>query len=223
MRRSNYLVLDCETGGLDPEANPITQFAAVVLDHGTLKEVDRWETYVRPYNGLKIDREAIERTMVNMSAVNAGLKLDEFIESLMAFMSQNLAEGSAKAQRRLVGVGHNVLFDVGMLEAAFGYSTFAKKNNLFQFIQDQTLDTMYFSKMILGLTGNEKMTLGATCEHCGITLTDAHGAMNDVEATADLFRWCVKKLRSKGGAAPAAEKKTRPRGSKFFEFQCAKH
>ena len=50
MKRSPYLVMDTETGGLDPAQNPITSFAAVVLDFNTLKEVDRWETYVKPNN-----------------------------------------------------------------------------------------------------------------------------------------------------------------------------
>lgn len=76
--------------------------------------------------------------------------------------------------------------------------------------------------MMYGLTGDEKMTLGATCERAGIVLTDAHGAMNDVEATAGYFRYCVQRLRAVGGALPTAEKKTRRRGNEFFEFKCAK-
>ena len=58
MKRSPYLVMDTETGGLDPAQNPITSFAAVVLDFNTLKEVDRWETYVKPYNDLQITKES---------------------------------------------------------------------------------------------------------------------------------------------------------------------
>ena len=80
---------------------------------------------------------------------------------------------------------------------------------------------MYFSKMMYGLTGDEKMTLGATCERAGIRLTDAHGAMNDVEATAEYFRYCVQRLRAEGEIT-ATERKKRRRGNDFFEFQCAK-
>lgn len=222
MKKSNYLVFDCETGGLDPAENPITQFAAVVLDFNTLKEVDRWETYIKPYNGLQITKTAIEKTMVNMAEVNRGMELNAFIEAFGRFCTQNFGDVKGKEQRRLVGVGHNVLFDVGMLEAAFYYSSYAKKQSLFTYIQDQTLDTMYLSKMMYGLTGDEKMTLGATCERAGIALTDAHGAMNDVEATAGYFRYCVQRLRATGGSLPTAEKKTRRRGNEFFEFKCAK-
>lgn len=44
--------------------------------------------------------------------------------------------------------------------------------------------------------------------------------MNDVEATADLFRWFVKKLRSKRGTADSVEEERRARGQEFFEFKC---
>ncbi len=222
MKRSPYLVMDTETGGLDPAQNPITSFAAVVLDFNTLKEVDRWETYVKPYNGLQITKESISKTMVNMAEVNRGMELDAFIEALGRFCTQNFSDAKGKEQRRLIGVGHNVMFDVAMLSAAFEYSSYGRKYDLFTYIQEQTLDTMYFSKMMYGLTGDEKMTLGATCERAGIILTDAHGAMNDVEATAEYFRYCVRRLRATGDISSATEKKSRRRGNEFFEFKCAK-
>lgn len=57
MTRSNYAVFDCETGGLDETKNPITQYACIILDGQTLKEVDRWETYVKPYGDLEIENK----------------------------------------------------------------------------------------------------------------------------------------------------------------------
>lgn len=221
MKKSNYIIFDTETGGLNPSENPITSFAAVVLDFNTLKEVNRWETYVKPYNGLQITKESISKTMVNMAEVSRGMELDAFIEALGRFCTQNFSDAKGKEQRRLIGVGHNVMFDVAMLSAAFEYSSYGRKYDLFTYIQEQTLDTMYFSKMMYGLTGDEKMTLGATCERAGIRLTDAHGAMNDVEATAEYFRYCIQRLRA-GGEITATERKKRRRGNDFFEFQCAK-
>ena len=51
---ANFIIVhDCETGGLDPDENPITQYAAVILDPLTLDEVDRYETYVQPYCDLR--------------------------------------------------------------------------------------------------------------------------------------------------------------------------
>ena len=50
MIKSFYKIYDCETGGLDFRKNPITQYACIILDPRTLKEVDRWVTFVKPYN-----------------------------------------------------------------------------------------------------------------------------------------------------------------------------
>ena len=52
MIKSDYIVFDVETGGLDETKNPMTQYAAVILDGCTLKEIDRFETFLKPYGGL---------------------------------------------------------------------------------------------------------------------------------------------------------------------------
>ena len=69
MIQSFYKIYDTETGGLDPQKNPITQFACIILDYKTLKEVDRFETFIRPYNDLVIEKIALEHTMVTMSDI----------------------------------------------------------------------------------------------------------------------------------------------------------
>ena len=81
---------------------------------------------------------------------------------------------------------------------------------------------MVLTKMTWGINGNEKITLSDAVRYAKLKITDAHGAMNDVEATADLLRWFMKKLRSKKGEASVEkEVKERLKGQEFFEFQCA--
>ena len=47
--------------------------------------------------------------------------------------------------------------------------------------------------------------------------------MNDVEATADLFRWYMKKLRGNVAVAVGSgNSRGRKTGNEFFEFKCAK-
>ena len=84
MIKSNYIVFDCETGGLDETKNPITQYAAVILDGKTLKEKDRFETFIKPYNDLVIEKQALEHTMVTMSDVNSGISVKKFVEEFNA-------------------------------------------------------------------------------------------------------------------------------------------
>lgn len=215
MQRSNYIIYDCETGGLDPQKNPITQFAGIVLDFKTLREVDRWETFVKPYNDLKIDPVALEKTMVTMSDINRGLEIKSFRESLCEFFESNRAKARSREQGRLIPVGHNIPFDNAFLD----YALATGRKDLFDYVYPNFIDTYPLAKLVWGLKGDEKLTLTACCERASVKLTDAHGAMNDVEATADLLRFYVRRLRSKKTDEVTTGTTVR-RGKEFFEFKC---
>jgi len=217
MIRSNYIVFDCETGGLDETKNPITQYAAVILDGKTLKEIDRWETFVKPYADLVIEQGALDRTMVSMSDINSGMKIKDFVATATEFWEVYRAKAKKKEMGRLISVGHNVPFDIRMLNYALDYE---KKLSVDYWLYPNFIDTFVLAKLAFGITGQEKLNLGASCEAAKIKITDAHGAMNDVEATADLLRWFMRKLRSKKGDTVSLENKTRLRGKDFFEFKC---
>lgn len=219
MVKSNYIVFDCETGGLDETKNPITQFACVVLDGVTLKEIDRWETYVKPYAGLKIEQEALDHTMVTMSDINSGVKLETFVGTMTKFFDQHRVKAKVREMGRLIPVGHNVTFDIRFLNAALAYADY--EEDLSEWLFPNLIDTFALGKMTFGVgkEREEKLNLGACCERAKIKLTDAHGAMNDVEATAELFRWYVKKLRALKDSVSSTEN-SRPKGNEFFEFRC---
>jgi DNA polymerase III alpha subunit (gram-positive type) len=219
MIKANYIVYDTETGGLDNEKNPITQFACVVLDYKTLKEIDRWETFIKPYNDLIIEKEALEHTMVSMSDINNGISLKKFIKTASLFMDEHRGKTKIKEAGRLVPVGHNITFDNNMLDYAFNL----EGKSLYDFVQPNFIDTMTLAKLTWGLSGNEKIRLSDCCERAKIRLTDAHGAMNDVEATADLFRFYMKRLRNnKSVGGEDTDSGKREKGQKFFEFSCGK-
>lgn len=217
MIKSNYIVFDCETGGLDETKNPITQYAAVILDGSTLKEIDRWETFVKPYADLVIEQEALDRTMVSMSDINKGMSVKEFISTATEFWETHRAKSKKKEMGRLVAVGHNIPFDNRMLNWALNYM---KKDGVEFWMYPNFIDTWPLAKLAWGINGDEKINLGASCEKAKIRLTDAHGAMNDVEATADLLRWYMRKLRAKKGEGAAETTQGRAKGDEFFEFKC---
>lgn len=213
--RSNFCVFDVETGGLDPEKNPITEFAAVILEYGTLKQVSEFSTYVKPYAGLEIEQVALDKTMVTASRMNKGMELEDFIPAMEEFLSEHI--GSKK--NLLIGVGHNVGFDVSFLNKAFKLA--GKKYNMDKYFQTQYIDTLQLSHLTWTIKGDEKLFLQKVCEDAGVKLTDAHGAMNDVYATADLLRYFTKNLRGiEGRKKLSTAKPKRETGLKFFEFSC---
>lgn len=220
MQKSNYIVFDCETGGLDENKNPITQYAAVVLDGKTLKEIDRCETYVKPYNDLEITKEALEKTMVNISDINSGLSLKEFVAVAKEFWKQHQVRTKYKDMGRLIPVGHNVTFDIRFINKAMELD--GSKEDMFETHYENFIDTFALAKLTWGIKGDEKLRLGICAERADIVLTDAHGAMNDVEATADLLRYYVKNLRNEKVVKKVVEEATRAKGQEFFEFTCVK-
>ena len=165
---------------------------------------------------MVIEKEAIEHTMVSMSDINRGMKSKDFVNTAVEFFTSHFAKGKNKSFCRLVPVGHNVTFDNGMLEYIFNF----EKKNLWDFFYPNFIDTLPLAKLTWGIDGTEKLKLGMCCERAKISLTDAHGAMNDVEATAELFRFFMKKLRAKKGVVLDDDEEIRARGQKFFEFKC---
>lgn len=218
MIKSDYIVFDCETGGLDETKNPITQYAAVILDGKTLKEKDRFETFIKPYNDLIIEKQALEHTMVTMSDINSGITLCRFVKTVTDWWESHRAKSKVREMGRLVPVGHNVTFDLRFINYALALEGAGTTE---EWMYTNLIDTFSLGKMAFGIEGDEKLNLGACCERAKIKLTDAHGAMNDVEATADLFRWYMKKMRAKKGSIDSSDDNARARGQEFFEFKCA--
>lgn len=211
-------MFDVETGGLNETKNPITQYAAVVLDGKTLKEIDRWETFIRPYGDLTIEQRALDHTMVSMADINKGLSIEKFIDTAITFWEQYMVRGRTREQGRLIPVGHNVTFDLRFINYALA---FCGKPNIEQWMHPNFIDTLVLSKLAFGVKGDEKINLGAVCALTKIKLTDAHGAMNDTLATTELLRYFMRQLRSISSSGKTTVEE-RPNGIEFFEFKCAK-
>ena len=185
--KGNYIVLDCETGGLKSTENPITQIALMGLDAKTGKELGRYETYIKPYNDFTINPVALSKTMVDINDVMRGADFKVVVKNIIEFCKK-VAGGKLGQWTAPIIVGHNVPFDIAFIEVLFYLADkritdcFANNNGIVYHRDTQQMARDFWPK-------EASIKLGDCCERAGIRLVDAHGAMNDVIATKNLFLW----------------------------------
>lgn len=200
MKNSDFIIFDFETGGFIAENNPAVQIALITLDNKTLKEKRRWETYIQPYDNLKIEQKALDANGLRMTDIKKGITKAELITELKNYFL--LSNPKNNRLNRPILVGHNVKFDMTFMNYLFKND----KKGLMGFISDVQHDTLL--EAIRAFPDEASHKLGDVCKLVGIDLVDAHKAMNDVIATADLFRYFTKKLRSKKGETKSVEAKS---------------
>ena len=188
---NNYICFDLETGGLDAQKNPITEFAMIVYKQENFEELFRFECFVKPYDNLVLEKEALYHTGITLEMLeNNGIEIDELVE-LVKEVFQQFTEGK-KIKYKPILVGHNIAkFDTGFLEYAFNRNGL----NLHDYIEHYKEDTLFIARTKWCGVIN-KFNLTACCEQAGIQLIDAHRAMNDVEANKQLHEYLIKSLRN---------------------------
>lgn len=187
---NNFICFDLETGGLDFMKNPITEFAMIVYNRSEMKELFRFECFVKPYNDLTLDAEALKHTGITTEMLDSeGVDIEDLVLLLKDIFTQ-YTEGRRKMKP--IMVGHNIAnFDIGFLTYAFALFDL----DLFDYIDSYCEDTLHLSRT-KWCNDMAKFNLTACCEKAGIELIDAHRAMNDVEANKKLHEYLVKSLRN---------------------------
>ncbi|MEZ4676109.1 MAG: exonuclease domain-containing protein [Caldilineaceae bacterium] len=154
-----YVALDLETTGLDAKRDGIIEIGAVRFQGVHI--LDRFVTFVNPSRTIPLRVQQI--TNIRNSDVTDAPRLDDVIPELLAFVRSDVT----------AIIAHNADFDMGFLQAAGIH------------LQLPVLDTFELATILLPGAGS--FSLGELCRTLQIDLTDAHRALNDAEATAQLF------------------------------------
>ncbi len=163
---AELVVVDVETTGTNPEMADLVEVAAVRVKGG--KVTDRWSTFVNP--GRPIFGNQMHG--ITDKDVKGAPSPAEAAKKALAFV------GDATI------VGHSVGFDIAFLEAALGDGTRIEKGRY--------LDTLTLARD--GYPDLASYTLGELSKFFGIQLQQAHRALPDAEATADLLITIGKEL-----------------------------
>jgi len=224
-KQNHYIVcLDWETGGLDPQKNPVTQIGMEVLDPVTLKSIASYSSYIKPYPKKDVAKGRIKKLAIRgasedtyeytekaLSYTNVTMELlDEKGQDIMVVMAEmidifKLANPTNARNYKPIILGQNITFDIGFLQHIFTYcgekiDKYLNCNkDFFGNQQPIYFDTLFLAKQYYA--SNDRFTshaLGLLSDDLGIELVNAHDAMADVEATSGIFRIFMKNMKSLG-------------------------
>lgn len=175
---------DTETSGLEPsEGAEILSYAYIVLTDDLI-EVSRGQRFFLP-KGPVHPRAAAVNGYTRESWLTKGALPPE---TLSHHIVTDIARESKG--RKLRPLGHNVAFDIKFFRAAVVGGERALG------LDYHSIDTMVGAQLVdhaLRRSGSYKLT--ELCQRYGITLTNAHDSLGDVEATVALYRELVKLVR----------------------------
>lgn len=156
-----FAIVDIETNGKPATGENITEIAVIL--HTGQKEIGRWERLIKP-----------EAPIPEYIATKTGITND-MVSTAPSF--QQVATELRKFLGDAVFVAHNARFDLRHIKANF-------KNAGIEY-QPRVMCTMALARR--NITELKRYSLGALCEHFGITNIAAHRAMSDAAVTAKIF------------------------------------
>jgi ribonuclease T len=187
------VVIDLETGGLDPKKNPILEIAAVFLSmntEGLLEITDHLHFHTQAFEGSILDAASLEITGIRPDnpfrfAINEKEALDELFDTIHQKIKLESCE-------RAVMVAHNSTFDQSFLKTA---AQRCKLNND-PFHRFTSFDTATLAALAFGQTVLAKAVRAAGIPY---DKNSAHSAKYDAQITAELFCKIVNQWTHLGG------------------------
>ena len=167
-----FVVFDIETTGLYPAKDRITEIGAVKIENGKIS--DKFSTFVNP-----------------------GIPIPEFITKLTGITDEMVADAPDTASALgsfieftggLPVVAHNASFDTGFIKHHARLNNMAFGNTI--------LDTLQLSRYLFPELIKHKLDVVA--KHLGVRLDNHHRAVNDAQATAEIFLKCLALVTEKG-------------------------
>ena len=150
--------MDLETTGLDPQQGcSIIEIGGVRIDHGTIDRT--FQQLVDPQE--PIPPKITEITGIKTEDVTGAPTIDQALPEFQSFAGDSIY------------IAHNASFDLKFLRH-FGNET----------IGDQSIDTLRLARRLLDL---ESHSLTYLIRHLNITRMNAHRALDDALATAEMF------------------------------------
>lgn len=160
LKQNTFVVFDVETTGLDADTCEITEIGAAKVQNGVITQT--FQTLVKPKG--TISYEITQITGITNAMVQDAPSIDHAIKDFALFASGGIL------------VAHNLSFDIRFIQSA------GRKHGIL--FDNEKLDTLSFVKSKMYLTNYK---LGTIVKELKIDLTNAHRALFDAVATAEVL------------------------------------
>ncbi len=175
------IVIDVETGGLNPDTDALLEMAAVTLncdETGKFYPAQTWQQHIEPFPGAILNPDSLAINKIDPShPFRFAIYEHEALTKLFAFIRPILKQTECK---RCVLVGHNAWFDLAFINAAI--SRTKVKNSPFHSFT--SFDTATLGGIFYGHTTLSELLKRADIPHDN---AQHHSAIYDAEQTAKLF------------------------------------
>lgn len=175
LKTRDFVVLDTETTGLNPNTDKVIEIALLKISEG--KIVDEYCTLVNPQQHISAHASKING-IYDADVQNAPL-YDEVGEKIAAFLGNCTI------------IGHNVKFDLGFMSGLLKNVTL-RENLTWEYINTVDLAKSAYP-------GKENYKLQTLVKELSIDTEGAHRARADAMATWKLFELCRKEISSPDG------------------------
>ncbi len=172
--KTTFVVVDLETTGLHSGLDSIVEIAAVKVVNGQI--VGEWDTMVNP--GVFLPLETTQITGITTEMVKDSPAFADIVDDYLGFMGTDT-----------VFVAHNVDFDREFM------------NKHLEKMGRSILPNPYLCTFKLAKQVHPNLSrygLGSLCEAFGVELPQAHRALHDARATAQIFIKFLKVLQNGG-------------------------
>ncbi|WP_420836577.1 PolC-type DNA polymerase III [Anaerosphaera multitolerans] len=170
--KDTFVVFDIETTGFSARTDEITEIGAVKIKDGII--IDRYSQLVNPV--IPIPQVVVELTGISNAFVANEPTIDLVIPEFYEFCKDSIL------------VAHNANFDMSFIKRDMRKYGFNHKFPV--------LDTLSLARAVVKDT--KRFNLGTLSKKLGVTLVNAHRAVNDAEATAEVFLKMLELAKEEG-------------------------
>ncbi len=180
LKNKKYLVIDTETGGLNPEKNSILSIAGVLWEPGkTVEPV--FDLYVKEHF-INVEEKALKVNKIDMNKVHTADEPYIVVKKIQNALNERLGVDRKPIQL----VGHNVAFDIAFTKRLYRYA--GLENAYKDDFRDRAMDTCSILEflMLSGKADGFRASGDNLFKTAGVLIEekDRHTALGDALATA---------------------------------------